>query len=254
MSYPQPILQAEVEVGLVLAASIESSERIRPISIDPRVLIEVPDADNVNFMSEESFRDLVAGIRAHGFGQPVAVFEREGLWYLIDGTHRRRASVLCDLPRIPALQYLQLRSGEEKVLAMCLNRHRGTPQQDVEQRQLAELLTKYNWSVGELSVTGYSESELSALAGLQGAQLSDLTENLGNLTGSGSAAPDVLDEDEKEPTKTASLMEIAFESTEDYRECKKVLRRYAKAAGVTKGPRTLSVGLLGLIRQIEGGD
>ena len=251
MSYPQPILQAEVEVGLVLAASIESSERIRPISIDPRALIEVADADNVNFMSEESFRDLVAGIRAHGFGQPVAVYERDGLWYLIDGTHRRRASVLCDLPRVPALQYLQLRPGEEKVLAMCLNRHRGTPQQDVEQRQLAELLTKYSWSVGELSVTGYSESELSALAGLQGAQLSDLTENLGNLTGSGSVPPEADESDDKEPTKMSAVLEIHFERVEDFKLAKRILRKLAKIGGVTKGNRVMETGILALIRQAE---
>lgn len=239
-------------IGIILDGT--NPKRVQ-IEIDPNALIEVDLSENPNSMSEADFQGLVGSIKQLGFDQTVTVWkDSESCWRIIDGHHRKRAGVICGLTRIPAIWWVGLRPGEDKLARIALNRFRGTILQDIEQRQLAELLTTYKWDPNDLLVSGYSESELSALGGLQGTQLGELTENLGNLTGSGSAPPEGDEDEEKEPTKTASLMEIAFESSEDYRECKKVLRRYAKAAGVTKGPRTLSIGLLGLIRQIEDGD
>jgi len=247
ITYPEQILQGGVEIGLVLAPHTESSRRVRPISIDPQVLVEVQDDQNPNFMSDEDFRGLCRAVEHHDFGQPVTVFEDQGTWRLIDGVHRKRAAVLCGLGRIPALQYVELRPGEDKALRVYLNRWRGAIRQDVEQGILRELLNQYGWSPEELSPSGYSPAELESLRGLEAAPLS-IPSDQGGLDQPG---PEV----EPEPArKAAAILEVAFSSESDFRLVKRAIQRAAKAAGVTKGARKLEVGLVQLVRRAEGED
>lgn len=246
MTYPQPLLLDGAEVGLILAARTEESARTRPISINPRVLVEVDDVDNPNHMEDADFRGLTEGMRAHGFGQSVTVYEQDGRWHLIDGVHRKRAAILCGLARIPAIQYTDLRRGEEQVLRVLLNKHRGTLRQDTEQRILSGLLRDGGWTPSELIVTGYSEGELLALSGRDPEPIL-IPEGTG-----GSLGPDPdVDEPAAKP-KGAAILEVAFESEEDFKEVKRAINRAAKAKGVTKGPRKMEVGLLELIRRAEG--
>jgi len=253
MSYP--LFLNGIEVGRVLAPHLDSSPRITPIEIDPRVLLPTPPEENPNRMSDDAFSGLVDSIAKLDFSQTPAIatlensepriaedgWHLEGSFFVVDGEHRRRGSCLLDLQRIPCCWYRRLRPGEAKVLRIALNRHRGHPDTNVEQQLLREAVT-LGWSHAELLVAGYGSEDLERLL----AASADSPLDLGSVDGT--EAPPSLPDDETAATTKAAILEIAIADTATLKTIKRAFARFAKACNAPKGEFRLQAVLLHLLK------
>lgn len=196
--------------------------------IDPSLLDEADDNENV--MSDETFHLLVEAIDKVGFLQPICVEASEhGRFKIVDGAHRTQAARLLGLTSIPCI-VRDGSDGRESAIRISMNHLRGQLDLTAVAKTISSLEAD-GWSMGDLSLTGFSEDELEHL--LASTRALD-TEDL--LTG----APEPPD---KEPPLDDKpwVLELRFDNKKQLATAKRGLR---KAAG--KGGE-LGAGLLRLL-------
>ena len=205
---------------------------VKKIAID---LID-DDPTNTNKMSDEDYASLVAGIKEHGNLQPILVRPAvSGRYPLVDGEHRKKACKENGHTHILAVVSSTLtREGAWKIQQFAMNKIRGDMDLGKTAKQIAEL-HEAGWTVPELTLSGFSASELEDL--IKATKPPELDVMTGPVTGDADTEPP-----EEGGTYT---LELTFETREDLARAKRALR---KAAG--KG-RELSAGLLNVLDQAE---
>jgi hypothetical protein len=242
-------------VGVLLAEDAGSDPNLAPVLIDPRALALVAEAANPNWLSEEEFDGLVRSIDKLKFSQSPAFYCASpwrvtaagielGTPTVLDGNHRVKASCLLNLPHIPCTWYRIVQPGEEKVIRIALNRHRGNARVDIE-RQLIREAAEAGWSIADLAVTGYPEVRIESIIGeVEAPQVQLQTEQVAAFI------PETESTTETEDGKSG-VLEIKTRSASETKHIKNALQRAARAAKA-KGTYRLTEGLLRLIRQAEG--
>lgn len=253
LTFPFPIILDNQTIGRVLAQG--AADRILLVELDQRLLVRTPPSENPNHMDDDAFQGLISSIEKGDYSQTGAIFvpgnrctiedkalRLEKAPHIIDGNHRKSAADLLGLDKTPWSFYLTLREGEEKLLRILLNKHRGNIIPKIESEQLASLLAS-GWEVQELMITGYSLGELEAMRPMEAPTI-DL--------------PDVvitqLNQENEAPKKEAAgVLALEFLDAEDFKTASEALNRYAKAAKARGSkPIKLGQGLLRLLKTVEG--
>lgn len=202
------------------------------ILVNPGDLVE--DPTNANEMSDADFAALCNTISTVGFLQPVLVVLRDGVYYVVDGHHRRRAAVKLGMPEISAI--LWDGSAEMlKVVQLGMNRIRGDFNLTRVSENLAELIEQ-GWSAAQLGITGFSDSEIAALLE---ATVREVEEHVLEGANAAPAAPP------EQPPASVSL-EVEFVDATAMRKAKRALKRIAKEIGQEDD---LSAALLHLLKE-----
>jgi ParB/RepB/Spo0J family partition protein len=193
----------------------------------------IEDPNNPNKMTAGEFDQLVSNIEAHGFLAPILVSLRDGETHIVDGHHRARAAAKAGLKSILAVVW----DGTEemrKALAIGMNKIRG----ELDLSEVAKIIAELHddgWSTKDLTITGYSEDELTDLL-----KISEQVTSEDVLQGTSGMGPD--DEDSDTPAIDRPLvLELNFSTSAELKLAKRGLSR---AAG--KG-RELGEGLLKLL-------
>jgi ParB family chromosome partitioning protein len=74
----------------------------RVLHLDPREIIPNPQQPRKAF-SEDALQELAESVRREGVQEPVIVRKKDGVYELISGERRVRASIMADLETIPAI-------------------------------------------------------------------------------------------------------------------------------------------------------
>lgn len=190
--------------------------------------------ENPNKMEPERFTLLHASIAAKGAVQTILVTPIDGGKYrIVDGHHRYWAAKLAALFELPAIVHVFTGGeAEERAARIAMNRLRG----DLDLTQCAELLKEIvmdtGWSTDEMSqMTGFTDDEVESLLAKAKTSLEDLQ----------GADVGKMPDDTAAPADKPFVLEIAFSNREDYKLCRKKLR---KAAGPSKD---LAQGLLAVL-------
>lgn len=185
---------------------------------------------NPNKMEPERYELLVAGMKAHGFLQPILV-EKVGEQYLIrDGHHRWWAAREAGLTHVLAVV---AELGDKAMgIALAMNRLRGDLDLSATAELIKELVIETDWTTAQMSVnTGFTQGEIESLLERTAASVP----NLGDLP---STDPDA-------PVEKPFVLEVSFLDKSTYTLVKRKLK---KAAG--KG-NDLSVGLLNVLGELD---
>jgi ParB-like chromosome segregation protein Spo0J len=186
---------------------------------------------NANKMSPAKFQLLVESIKRVGFVQHVLVRAiANERWEMVDGHHRRDALRILGHDAVPAVEL----EGDEdpRLVALALNRIRG--ETDLAAASLViEELTEAGFNFSDLTISGFSDRELSELVA---ALESTDDPSLDDLDG--------LEEPEPVGTPVARpfLLELTFASKADLVLVRKALRKAAGKGG------NLADGLLRVVR------
>ena len=131
------------------------------IDVDLGHLVEI-DESNPNVFEPAKFDKLVAGIRTHGFLQPILVCPHpSGAGYiLVDGVHRRKAALACGYTHVPAVLAECLEHA--RILRIAMNNLRGQLNLSEVGRQLQEMLDE-GFGMEDVELTGYADWEIEAL-------------------------------------------------------------------------------------------
>ncbi len=199
------------------------------IKVDLAGLVE--DPDNPNKMTAEEFALLVKVVRAEGMVQPILVQLVDGVYHIVDGHHRARAAKEAGIKQV----YAVLWDGTpemRRAMGIGMNKIRGELDLSAVQRIITDL-HESGWTVPALTVTGYSETEITDLLALAEANTEDIMEG---------AVPSTEDRDRDDVGPGRPLiLELTFTTSAELQTAKRGLRR---AAG--KG-RELGEGLLKLL-------
>ncbi len=191
----------------------------------------IEDPNNPNKMTALEFDQLVANIEEHGFLAPILVKMVGKAVHIVDGHHRARAAAKAGLTTVLAVVWDGTES-MRKALAIGMNKIRGELDLSEVARIVAELHDD-GWSTKELTVTGYSEDELTDLL-----KISEQVTTEDVLAGAGATLPD---DDDLPAIDRPLVLELTFTTSDDLKKAKRGLRR---AAG--KG-RELGEGLLKIL-------
>ncbi len=196
-------------------------------------LVEPPV--NPNKMEPDAFDRLQGLIAAKGFLQPILVRRLPSngdIWQIVDGVHRSRAMRNLGALSIPAVDVTGMSDAECRALQIALNRLRG----DLDLSEVARSLVELDgdgWTLAEMSLTGFSEVDITGL--LQNANPSD--EEI--MEGSGAAPPE---EPKPEGPAKPFLLELRFADRATFQRVNKALKQ---AGG--KGNKDIVKGLLALL-------
>jgi hypothetical protein len=189
--------------------------------------------NNPNRMDSEKYGLLVKAIEKFGFLSPILIRQtNETLPYeyqVIDGHHRLRAAQDLKLDQIPAV-LVKSDNEEMNALQVGMNRLRGELDLSMTSQILLELKSA-NWSMDDLSHLGFTIDELDIMLSTE-VDLEEFPESI-------EAPADGMTSDKP------FLLELEFESHEDFKEVKRKLKRAAGKTG------TLADGLLRLLRGEE---
>jgi len=214
-------------------------------TLETQSLLE--EEKNPNKMEPEQYAMLVEAIRQVGFLQPILVRPLGvslpngqelsaknaqllgGLhavqYRVVDGHHRLRAAKELGLAQVPCV--IVEKDDEEAVaLALGMNRLRG--ELDLAQTaQSLEVLVQKGWTLGDLTITGFSADEIADL-------LRSLRTDEVDVMAQAIEASDAEDEPD-EKAKIFSI-EIQFTDRAEFKRAKKGLKKAAgKSGDLAKG-------------------
>ncbi len=184
---------------------------------------------NANKMDAAKYRELVHSIRRLGFITVIVARDLgDGDFDIVDGHHRVKAMRELGEVNVPTLVI----KGDEdpRLVALALNRLRGETDLAVASMIIEELL-ETGLSTADLSITGFSEREMSELVSALEQPEPDL-DDLGDTA---------LPEEIGSPVARPFLLDLTFRSKEDLKAARKALRKAAGKGG------DLADGLLRLI-------
>ncbi len=135
------------------AAAETQSDGMRVIELDPRIIERNPRQPRISF-NEEALEELAQSIRRDGVQEPVIVRKQGGVFQLVTGERRGRASILAGLKTIPAIR-------------------REVPDEDMLKLGLIENIQRENLNAIELAhayqrlieETGWTQEELADQVG-----------------------------------------------------------------------------------------
>ena len=190
--------------------------------------------NNPNRMEVEKYGLLVKAIERFGFLSPILIRQHTEEktpyeYQVIDGHHRLRAAQDLKLAQIPAV-LVKSDDDEMNALQIGMNRLRGELDLSMTSQIMLELKNN-NWSIEDLSHLGFLPEELDVMLSTE----VDLEEFPASIEAPADGAV----------SDTPFLLEVEFESHEDFKEAKRKLK---KAAGKTG---TLADGLLRILRGEE---
>lgn len=150
---------------------------IRHEEVDPRKLKSLP-TPNPNVMDPASYESLVAGMKKEQYClQPLLLVEEDDGLYVVDGEHRKSASIEAGLSTVPAVITDDRERAE--ILRIALNKTRGELDISEVQRQMHTLLEE-GFTKEDLTYTGFQDWEVTAM--LDSLSMDEDEELLGSVT------------------------------------------------------------------------
>lgn len=217
-------------------AAVDSLDRLKTRQIIQVSINDLEeDPNNPNKMGEEEIQQIVVNMKMEGFLEPILVMRNPSpagcAYKIVNGHHRKLAAARAGYKVIPAVVW-EGTEEQRRALAISMNKLRGELDLSEVARIFDDLLQD-GWSKQDLTMTGFSADEVSALLEVAEDSAAD-TEDI--LKGSASS------DDEDAPKQDRPLvLELTFASSAELKQAKRGLRR---AAG--KG-RELGEGLLRLL-------
>lgn len=227
LQYPKPVLLPAVDLSLVN---------------------DTEDGENPNMMPDEDFRGLVESISKLDFAQAITISEvGDGRYRLIDGQHRKRASLIAKRQTLPALVYPAIPEENFRALRLALNRWRG------EARASA-----VHADIRFLHDAGFEREYLFAAGGLSSEDLDAVLGLATELPASAAGLDDIPDPETlgtaPAPLATGSpSFEVPCSSPASYQEMMNLLKRAARGAKA-KGKFRIEATLRAALRAYVGED
>jgi ParB-like chromosome segregation protein Spo0J len=227
LQYPKPVLLPAVDLSLVN---------------------DTEDSENPNMMPDEDFRGLVESISKLDFAQAITISEvGDGRYRLIDGQHRKRASLIAKRQTLPALVYPAIPEEHFRALRLALNRWRG------EARASA-----VHADIRFLHEAGFEREYLFAAGGLSSEDLDAVLGIATELPASAAGLDDIPDPETlgtaPAPLATGSpSFEVPCSSPASYQEMMNLLKRAARGAKA-KGKFRIEATLRAALRAYVGED
>lgn len=227
LQYPKPVLLPAVDLSLVN---------------------DTEDGENPNMMPDEDFRGLVESISKLDFAQAITICEvGDGRYRLIDGQHRKRASLIAKRQTLPALVYPAIPEEHFRALRLALNRWRG------EARASA-----VHADIRFLHDAGFEREYLFAAGGLSSEDLDAVLGVATELPASAAGLDDIPDPETlgtaPAPLATGSpSFEVPCSSPASYQEMMNLLKRAARGAKA-KGKFRIEATLRAALRAYVGED
>ena len=227
LQYPKPVLLPAVDLSLVN---------------------DTEDSENPNMMPDEDFRGLVESISKLDFAQAITICEvGDGRYRLIDGQHRKRASLIAKRQTLPALVYPAIPEEHFRALRLALNRWRG------EARASA-----VHADIRFLHEAGFEREYLFAAGGLSSEDLDAVLGVATELPASAAGLDDIPDPETlgtaPAPLATGSpSFEVPCSSPASYQEMMNLLKRAARGAKA-KGKFRIEATLRAALRAYVGED
>jgi ParB-like chromosome segregation protein Spo0J len=227
LQYPKPVLLPAVDLSLVN---------------------DTEDGENPNMMPDEDFRGLVESISKLDFAQAITICEvGDGRYRLIDGQHRKRASLIAKRQTLPALVYPAIPEENFRALRLALNRWRG------EARASA-----VHADIRFLHEAGFEREYLFAAGGLSSEDLDAVLGVATELPKSVAGLDDIPDPETlgtaPAPLATGSpSFEVPCSSPASYQEMMNLLKRAARGAKA-KGKFRIEATLRAALRAYVGED
>ena len=227
LQYPKPVLLPAVDLSLVN---------------------DTEDSENPNMMPDEDFRGLVESISKLDFAQAITISEvGDGRYRLIDGQHRKRASLIAKRQTLPALVYPAIPEEHFRALRLALNRWRG------EARASA-----VHADIRFLHDAGFEREYLFAAGGLSSEDLDAVLGIATELPASAAGLDDIPDPETlgtaPAPLATGSpSFEVPCSSPASYQEMMNLLKRAARGAKA-KGKFRIEATLRAALRAYVGED
>lgn len=227
LQYPKPVLLPAVDLSFVN---------------------DTEDGENPNMMPDEDFRGLVESISKLDFAQAITISEvGDGRYRLIDGQHRKRASLIAKRQTLPALVYPAIPEEHFRALRLALNRWRG------EARASA-----VHADIRFLHEAGFEREYLFAAGGLSSEDLDAVLGIATELPASAAGLDDIPDPETlgtaPAPLATGSpSFEVPCSSPASYQEMMNLLKRAARGAKA-KGKFRIEATLRAALRAYVGED
>ena len=227
LQYPKPVLLPAVDLSFVN---------------------DTEDGENPNMMPDEDFRGLVESISKLDFAQAITICEvDDGRYRLIDGQHRKRASLIAKRQTLPALVYPAIPEEHFRALRLALNRWRG------EARASA-----VHADIRFLHEAGFEREYLFAAGGLSSEDLDAVLGLATELPASAAGLDDIPDPETlgtaPAPLATGSpSFEVPCSSPASYQEMMNLLKRAARGAKA-KGKFRIEATLRAALRAYVGED
>jgi ParB-like chromosome segregation protein Spo0J len=227
LQYPKPVLLPAVDLSLVN---------------------DTEDGENPNMLPDEDFRGLVESISKLDFAQAITICEvGDGRYRLIDGQHRKRASLIAKRQTLPALVYPAIPEENFRALRLALNRWRG------EARASA-----VHADIRFLHEAGFEREYLFAAGGLSSEDLDAVLGVATELPASAAGLDDIPDPETlgtaPAPLATGSpSFEVPCSSPASYQEMMNLLKRAARGAKA-KGKFRIEATLRAALRAYVGED
>lgn len=227
LQYPKPVLLPAVDLSFVN---------------------DTEDGENPNMMPDEDFRGLVESISKLDFAQAITISEvGDGRYRLIDGQHRKRASLIAKRQTLPALVYPAIPEENFRALRLALNRWRG------EARASA-----VHADIRFLHDAGFEREYLFAAGGLSSEDLDAVLGLATELPASAAGLDDIPDPETlgtaPAPLATGSpSFEVPCSSPASYQEMMNLLKRAARGAKA-KGKFRIEATLRAALRAYVGED
>mgnify|MGYP000923746932 FL=1 len=228
LQYPKPVLLPAVDLSFVN---------------------DTEDGENPNMMPDEDFRGLVESISKLDFAQAITICEvGDGRYRLIDGQHRKRASLIAKRQTLPALVYPAIPEEHFRALRLALNRWRGEARAsavhaDIRFLHEAGFEREYLFAAG-----GLSSEDLDAVLGIA-TELPTSAAGLDDIPD-----PEALGAAPPAPVATGSpSFEVPCSSPASYQEMMNLLKRAARGAKA-KGKFRIEATLRAALRAYVGED
>lgn len=192
---------------------------------------------NPNKMSDEMYAILVESIKTEGFLQPVLVKPLDdNMFEVLDGHHRGWGAHDAGRDTITAVKK---NASDPKALALSIgmNKIRGELDYSMAADTLRELDQMTDWTPEQMSLlTGFTVEEIEALMPEAQPDADELLEEVAE-------APEQTEKPEAPPKPF--LLEIRFDSKENYQLVRRKLRKAAGKGG------DLALGLLNVLGELE---
>jgi ParB/RepB/Spo0J family partition protein len=193
---------------------------------------------NPNSMSDEDYKSLVDVIRSGSFRQPILARQSPtdpGSYEIIDGVHRTRAQTEIDENAMIPAVIIVANDAQARAARLSMNRLRGSINLSTAAAEIA-WLAQQGWGLDQLSMTGFSETEVSDLIRATSTDPDEVMRG-------GSSLPDMTDEEDVR-VERPFVLELRFTTRDELTKAKRHLR---KASGQKGAKADLARGLMRLI-------